>query len=596
MAGGALDRLRRSLEDLAPVLDASHNGIVIVDHRGVVLVYNRAAALMLGDRPGRQVGRHLSQVRPEAWPEFQQILRTGRPHIARRIEFPAATIIANRNPIILDGQVAGVISVFQDQSAYEAIVSELESYKELSRELEAIFESSYDGLYITDGRADTIRVNSAYERITGLKRGDLIGRNMRDLVAEGVFDHSVTLDVLARGRSVTIMQNIRGGKQVMVTGTPIFDDQGRISLVVTNVRDITELNQLRTQLAASRLLTSRYYQTLKEQQHYERALKDMVVKSESMARVLRMAVKVAEVDTVVLIQGESGVGKTMLARVIHQMSPRRNAPFVKISCGAIPESLLESELFGYVKGAFTGAAPEGKAGLIEAGHTGTVFLDEVGELSLGMQVKLLQVIEEQSFTRVGDTRPTRVDVRIIAATHRDLKELVAEGRFRQDLYYRLNVVPLHIPPLRRRREDIPALALHHLARLKQSRGVDKRLEPEVLDALMAYDYPGNVRELINLVERMAVMSEGESIGLGDLPGEFRAAAVSGRDPLEEGLGLKEAVERLEAQMIRAAVERSSSLAAAARRLGIHPTTLWRKMGRLGLRSSLQDGNTIALLQ
>ncbi len=590
---GRLERLYEALEALGPVFDASANGIVILDRQGILRVYNRAARRMLGESGrGSLLGRPLRQVRPEAWPDMRRILDTGQAQLGRRIEFSTATIIANRNPIRLEGEVVGVISVFQDISSYEAIISDLQGYRELHREMEAIFESSYDGLYITDGQARTLRVNSAYERITGLDRRELIGRNMRELVREGLFDHSVSLEVLEKGRSVTIMQSIKGGKQVMVTGTPIFDDEGRVSLVVTNVRDITELNQLRAQLAQSRQMSSRYYQSLLEQSQYEDALKDMVARSSSMSRVLQKAVKVAAVDTVVLLTGESGVGKSMLARIIHRMSPRKDAPFVRINCGAIPESLMESELFGYTKGAFTGAAPEGKVGLIQAGHRGTVFLDEVGELTLGMQVKLLQVIEEQTFTRVGGTRPVAVDVRLIAATNRNLEELVEEGRFRRDLFYRLNVVPITIPPLRRRQEDIPALALKFLEKVNRSQGLNKRLEPEVLEVLLAYHFPGNVRELINLVERMVVMSEGPSVGINDLPGELKRPGPLPVDPVQAGMGLKEAVGRLEAQMIVGALQRYGTVARAARALGIHPTTLWRKAARLGL-GTLQGCKSIA---
>ena len=572
----------KALHLLAPVFDASANGIVIINAQGTILVYNRAAIRVLGDVGPVPLGSHFAQVRPEAWADFQMILETGQAQLGRKIKFPSATIIANRNPIVVGGRVAGVISLFQDISAYETIISSLRGYQELHRELEAIFESSYDGLYITDGKADTIRVNGAYERITGLKRRDLMGRNMADLVREEVFDHSVTLEVLQKGRSVTIMQNIKGGKQVMVTGTPIFDERGGIALVVTNVRDMTELNHLRAQLEQSRLLSSRYYQTLVEREQYEDALKDMVVKSEVMGRVVQKAIKAAAVDATVLLQGESGVGKTMLARIIHRMSPRRQGPFVKISCGTIPESLMESELFGYSRGAFTGAAPGGKAGLIEAAHQGTVFLDEIGELSPAMQVGLLQVIEEQSFTRVGSTSPTRVDVRIIAATHRDLKEQVRQGAFREDLFYRLNVVPIQLPPLRQRREDIPALALKVLDKLPQGQEGPRRMDPAVLDVLTAYDFPGNVRELINLVERMAVMGEGPGLSLGDLPGELRAVSGGGGRHLVRGLGLKEAVESLEAEMIQNVLSEGLGLGAAAARLGVHPSTLWRKMARYGL--------------
>ncbi|MDQ1239872.1 MAG: hypothetical protein QG577_2058, partial [Thermodesulfobacteriota bacterium] len=430
----------------AAILDSSNNGIVIINRQGIVVFYNQSALRMLGYKHGSPVGRHFSTVLPETWPDMKEILESGRAQIGRRIVIPQATIIANRNPIVVADQILGVVSIFQDISEYEKIISELQGYQELHRQLEAIFESSYDGFYITDGNATTIRVNSAYERITGLLRQDVIGRNMRDLVQEKVFDHSVTLAVLEKGHQLTLMQTVKGNKQVMVTGTPVFDENGNIVLVVTTVTDITLLNRLRSELEESRRISSLYYQSLLEHQKYEHALQDMVVKSSAMMQVVQKAIKVSGVDTSVLLNGESGVGKSMLARIIHLMSPRKENPLVKINCGAIPEPLMESELFGYRKGAFTGASPEGKAGLIEAAHKGTVFLDEIGDLTPAMQVKLLQVIEEKSFTRVGGTQLTSVDVRIIAATNMDLKQMVREGKFREDLYYRLNVIPIHEPP------------------------------------------------------------------------------------------------------------------------------------------------------
>jgi len=572
----------------AAILDCSYNGIVIIDRSGVIVLYNEAARRLLRPQQDSPVGMPFSEIMPGTWPDLKNVLETGTPQIGRRISHPHATVIANRNPIIVDGNVLGVISVFQDISEYEAIISELQGYRVLNRKLEAIFESSHDGLYLTDGDANTIKVNSAYERITGLDRKDLVGRNMRDLVSDGVFDHSVTLAVLKEGKQVTLMQTLKSSVEVMVTGVPIFDDRGKIELVVTNVRDMTMLNDLRSQLEESRRITSQYYKSLLELQQFEHALQDLVVKSSAMSQVVQKAVKVAGVDTSVLISGESGVGKSMLARIIHLMGSRKEYPFVKINCGAIPESLMESELFGYHKGAFTGASPEGKAGLIEAAHRGTVFLDEVGDLTLAMQVKLLQVIEEKSFTRVGGTKPTSVDVRIVAATNRDLRELVRQWRFREDLYYRLHVIPLHVPPLRERREDIPALVANVMEKFRQSHGLHKRLDPEVLDLLMRYDFPGNVRELINLVERMIVMSDGALISAADVPGELRRSTLASVDPYVDGLSLKDAVGVAEARIIIAAVRRWGGIRGAARSLRVHPTTLWRKMVRHGLHGKNAD--------
>ncbi len=564
------------------ILDASHNGIVIINRDGVILLYNKAARKMLGNEAKSPVGRHFAEIRPETWGDLKSILESGEPQVGKKIVLPQATIIANRNPIVVNGRVLGAISVFQDISEYEALISGLQGYRKLHRELEAIFESSFDGLYITDGKANTIRVNTAYERITGLKREDLLGRNMIDLVKEGVFDHSVTLDVLEQRDQVTIMQKIKSDKHLLVTGTPIFDDEEKIALVVTNVRDITLLNDVRDQLEESRRLSSRYYQSLLELEKFQHHLQDLVVKSSSMIQTVRRAIKVAAVEASVLLYGESGVGKSMLARIIHLISPRKERPFIKISCGAIPDSLIESELFGYTKGAFTGASPEGKAGLIEVGHTGTVFLDEVGELTPATQVKLLQVIEDKMFTRLGGTRAISVDVRIIAATNQNLKDLVQKGRFREDLYYRLNVIPIHIPPLRERRDDITALALNRLEKFNRASRCSKRLDPAVMDMLVQYDYPGNVRELINIMERMMIMSEGNLISISDLPGELREQTPAHYDPFDEGSTLQEAVRKIEAHVIRGALHRHKSIAMAARALDIHPTTMWRKMLKLGI--------------
>lgn len=566
------------------ILDATYNGVVVIDDKGTILVYNKAARRIFSDRNRVIVGRPLSEIRPESWPDLLDILKSGRPQLGRKIVLPEATIIVNRCPIIIKDKIAGIISVFQDISEYESIISELQGYHRLHHELEAIIESSHDGLYIADGKAETIRVNKSYERITGLSRENLIGRNMKELVNEKVFDHSVTLEVLKKRTQVTIIQKVMGNKQVMVTGTPIFDENDEIALVVTNVRDITELNELRAQVESTRRISSRYYQELLEHEGVKNALEEMVVKSEAMMQVLRKAIKVANVETSVFLHGESGVGKSMLARIIHQISSRKNGPFVKINCGTIPASLMESELFGYEEGAFTGAVAGGKAGLVEAGHRGTIFLDEIAELKPDLQVKLLSVIEEKAFTRVGSTKPTSVNVRIIAATNRNLKEMLQKGLFREDLYYRLNVVPIFIPPMRLRREDIPALILNIVEKFNHRLNLNKRLNPEVIDRLKQYHYPGNVRELINVLEHMIIMSEGDRISIYDLPTEIKEQGDVMKNLNTSNLTLKESVEILEAERIRKVLISSETLALAAEALSIHPTTLWRKMVKYNIKA------------
>ncbi len=562
--------------------DASHNGIMVINCSGTILIYNKAAKRIFNFGDANLVGSNIQDVRPFAWTDMEDIIKTGQPQIGKKLVLPEATIIANRTPIYAEGKIVGVISVFQDVSEHEKIVAQLHNYQKIHEELEAIFESSYDGIYVADGNAKTLRVNKSYERITGLSRESLIGQNMESLVADNIFNHSVTLEVLQQKKSITLMQKVKSGKKVIVTGTPIFSKENNISFVVTNVRDISELNELRIELDEVRKMSSFFYQSLQEYHEVDHAMQDLVVKSQAMIRVIQKAIKVAKVEASVLITGESGVGKSMLAKLIHKMSPRKEQPFVKINCGAIPQSLMESELFGYEKGSFTGALATGKTGLIEAAHNGTVFFDEIAELKPEMQVKLLEIIEEKQFKRIGSTESITVDVHIIAATNQNLSEQIRQGRFREDLYYRLNVVPISIPPLRQRREDIPALAESILERINHSKNLQKQIDPFVLELLRQYDYPGNVRELINTIERMIILSEGESLVPSDLPSEIRTHCTLHTDIIAEQTPLKEALENYESQLLQKVLEKSDTINQAARLLKIHPTTLWRKMAKFNL--------------
>lgn len=588
-SGGIRIIMHKQKDYLSLGVESAHNGVVVINNEGIILVYNQTAKSIFHDRDIEPIGKHMKEVRPGAWDDMKTILETGQPQMGKKLILPEATIIANRAPIFDNGKVIGVISIFQDVSEHEKIVSQLQNYQRLHKELEAIFESSYDGIFMTDGEANTLRVNQAYERITGLSREDLLGKNMRSLVKDHVYDHSVTLEVLHKKEPITIMQRIRGGKQVIVTGTPVFADDGSIAAVVTNVRDISELNELKAQIDEYRKMSSFFSQSLQEHREVDHAMQELVVKSQSMVKVVQKAIKVAKVEASVLLRGESGVGKSMLARLIHKISPRKEHPFVKINCGAIPPSLMESELFGYKKGAFTGALTTGKMGLITAAHKGTLFFDEIAELKLDMQVKLLQILEEKQFTRIGSTTATSVDVHIIAATNRDLSDLMQKGLFREDLFYRLNVVPITIPPLRKRREDIPVLIDSVLEKANKTRHLNKRIDSSTAEHLRHYNYPGNVRELINIIERMIVLSEGDIIHSEELPSEVRNYWHM---PAEQA-PLKEALENYEMWLLQEVLAKSSSLRQAADFLKIHPTTLWRKMTKFNIKADFSHPEDIA---
>jgi PAS domain S-box-containing protein len=563
-------------------IDSAHNGIIVFDCNGMILIYNKAAKRIFSDGEVDLRGQNIKEIRPEVWDDFEILLRTGQPQIGRKITLSGATIITNRAPIFFEGEVVGVITVFQDVSEHEAIISELSNFQKLHKELEVIFESSYDGLFVSDGNANCLKVNRSYEEITGTRRESLIGRNTKSLVRDKIVDNSVTLEVLKHKKQITLLQVINEEKEVIVTGNPVWDDNGNISRVVVNVRDITELNELKRQLEETQKKRNFYFQTLQEYQETEHALKVMVTNNQYMRKVLEKAVKAAKVEVLVLLTGESGVGKSMLARLIHDMSQRKGQAFVKINCGAIPHSLMESELFGYEKGAFTGALSSGKMGLIEAGDKGTIFFDEIADLPLEMQVKLLEVIEEKQFKPIGATQETTVDVRIVAATNQNIIEQVKKGLFREDLYYRLNVVPLEIPPLRNRRDDVPVLSENILEKLNRKTGGKKRFHPILIELLRQYDFPGNVRELINIIERMTVFSESDILIPDDLPSEIRINSTADPDANEKIPPLRQALSNYECKLLQKVLKKSKSIQQAADLLEIHPTTLSRKLTKFKL--------------
>ncbi len=454
----------------------------------------------------------------------------------------------------------------------------------VAKQLNAIIDSSFDGLWICDGEGRVVRINRASEDINNIKAEQVLNRKMEDLVSEGMIDRSVTLEVLKSRAAVTMIQQLKNGKQVLVTGSPVFDEDGHISLVVVNDRDITELNKLRAELEESRALSRQYRRELSHINGKRDLFVDVVVRSESMHRVFETALKVAEVDSTVLIQGESGVGKGLIARLIHRASKRKEGPFIRVDCGAIPDPLIESELFGYEAGAFTGALSRGKPGYFEIAEGGTLFLDEIGELPRNIQVKLLRFMEDNEVVRIGGTHPKRIDARIITATHRDLKAMVEGKEFRGDLFFRLNVVPLHIPPLRERQQDIPPLIHFFLQKYNLKCSTTKRLRPRAVDTLCVYSFPGNIRELANIIERLVVLSPNEEIELEDLPSAV-LMGQSYRTFLAEpdGWNLREQVERIEKETLKRALKEFGSQRKAARPLGIDQSTLARKIRKYGIK-------------
>ncbi|MEA1960704.1 MAG: sigma 54-interacting transcriptional regulator [Bacillota bacterium] len=455
-------------------------------------------------------------------------------------------------------------------------------------EMQNTLAYSYDGILLTDAKGTILMANEAYIRISELPKDDIIGKNMQHFIDSGYLSRSCALMVLEGKKAITITHTDRPGKTIYVTANPIFDEKGSIKLVVTNVRDVTELHQLREDLEKAQQMEEMYYQQMKSNEGH--TFKDgLVAISESMNNVLSLAIKISPVDVTVLILGESGVGKEVISKFIHDHSNRKSGPFVTINCGAIPEQLLESELFGYVGGAFTGASKNGKQGLFEAAEGGTLFLDEIGELPLNLQVKLLRVLETHEMTPVGSTKSIPFDARIIVATNKNLEEMVAAETFRDDLFYRLNVIQIRIPPLRERIADIAPLSMYFLHKFNLQYSQEKRMSHDLLRELEKHRWPGNIRELKNTIERLVVVSNGTYLEICDLEGRrCKNKPQSKPVTVSEIMPLHDAIIEVEKQILQAALQKHSSTRQIADVVEIDQSTVVRKLKKYGLnRTSSQ---------
>ncbi|TNF48798.1 MAG: PAS domain S-box protein [Deltaproteobacteria bacterium] len=459
------------------------------------------------------------------------------------------------------------------------------NFEALTLELQAIIDSSSDGLFVCDGDANVIRVNPASERIHKRPASEMVGRNMRDLIPEGFIDRSAALEACQTKETVSLLQNMPDNGKLISIGTPVFDQAGELIRVVVSERDISEIDSLQRELENQEAIKDQFRHQMLEMQQTELEKRKIIARSPTMVKALRQAMRVAKADSSVLILGESGVGKGVIADMVHHNSRRADRPLIKINCGAIPESLVEAELFGYEKGAFTGANAGGKPGHFELANEGILFLDEVAELPLSAQVKLLRFLEDGRITRLGGTEGRTLDVRVLAATHRDLDDMVEKGTFRLDLYYRLNVIPIHVPAVRERKDCLVPLIRHYVDHFSHLNNESRRLSRAAIDVLCNYSFPGNVRELMNICERLVVMSETEVIDLVDLPTQV-AGSVKARLPEEldwpETVTLQEALETVERNLLTKARERYRSQARIAEVLGVNQSTIARKLKRYGL--------------
>lgn len=561
------------------ILDSTYNPILAVDADGRILFCNKAMARKVRSNVKDMLGKRVEDFFSSS--RLRIVLQSGKAEAVQKTKIGGKVYMSNRTPILDEGRVIGAVAVLQDVSELESIADELEQTKQLNSEMTGIIESCFDGIYVTDGKGRTIRVNTAYERITGIRRDDVLNRTTEELVNEGFFSESVTQLVLESKRPKTLMQTVKTGRRVMATGTPIIDKNGEVSLVVTSVRDVSELYNLQKRLIKEEQLRTEYQYELEKLRQSQDTESKVVIKSKKMQEINKLAMRLAQVDTTIMVRGESGVGKEVFADLVHKHSPRRDKPYIKISCVTIPEHLFESELFGYAPAAFTGASKHGKVGIFEAAKGGTIFLDEIGEMPLAAQAKLLRVLQSKEVNRVGSSTVLQVDVRIIAATNRDLKKMVDAGQFRKDLFFRLNVVPVVIPPLRERKEAIPTLVYHFLEKFNQQYGFSKQLSPRAHALMYDHSWPGNVRELINTIERIVVTTGGDIISVEDLPEHMRTGHAQSKTSVVDG-SLRSTMEKVEKQIIEDALKTHGSTHKTAQALGVNQSTIVRKKQRYGL--------------
>jgi len=555
------------------VLDSIIEGIILVDKDAKVVYVNNNACKLLGLSPdiiGRPVDEVVNNTR------LHIVVRNGIPEIDQVQYTGNAIIITSRIPLRDEnGNILGAVAVFRDITSIRKLAEEITNLKEIEAQLKAIIESTNDAISVADENGIVRLVNKAYTRITGFSPEEVIGKPATVDIAEGESIHML----IARTRQPIYNARLKVGpakKEVIVNATPLFV-KGQFKGSVAVVHDVSEILQLTNELEEVKRLI-RY---MKAQYTFD----DIIGDSKLIQIAKEQAKKVAQTPATVLLRGESGTGKELFAHAIHNSSPRRSKPFVSVNCATIPESILESELFGYEEGAFTGALRGGKKGLIEEADGGTLFLDEVGKLPLPLQPKLLRFIETKEFVPVGGRNVRKVDVRIIAATNVDLEKMVKNGEFLPDLYFRLNVFPIYLPALKDRKEDIPKLALHIIKKLNQQYGrMVEGINPSVLKHLINMDWPGNVRELENFLGRVMINMGPEErvIEPKHLPENIELKRTKAKEVISIG-SLKELIEDYEKKIIAEALKKTGgNKEETAKLLDISIRTLYYKIEKYGL--------------
>lgn len=499
-------------KNMSYIIDSIHNGIVAVDVNGKITVFNKAMEKIFGIPAIEAIGAPIYDIIP--YTGLLRVLSTGKSHIGRKFNIGNKVYLANRTPIYQGNEIIGAVGVIQDITEFQAIVDELESVKELQGTLATVLDAAYEGLLVINNEGYITMVNQAFAGLLDASPGQLVGKHVTQVIEDSRMPIVVQTGVPEVGE----LQRIND-QEVIIQRVPIMKDGRAIGAVGKIMfKGVAELNALVSKVSSLHTELDYYKGEVEKFRGARYGLNHIIGNSRQIKELKETIRRIAVNNSTVLIRGETGTGKELVAHAIHIESPRRYGPFIQVNCAAIPEHLLESELFGYEEGAFTGARKGGQIGKFELANGGTIFLDEIGDMSLSLQAKLLRVLQEREIERLGGTTTTPINVRVIAATNTNLEELIAKGRFREDLFYRLNVVSLSLPPLRERMEDLPLLVKHFCEKFQQEFCIEcAGLSPEVWEVLRGYRWPGNVRELEHVLERAFNVMEQEIIRISDLP-------------------------------------------------------------------------------
>lgn len=562
------------------IFNAINDGMIVVNASGVISVFNQSAEKITGISKHNAIGKHILQVIPSS--RLPRVMETKRTEINQELTFHNGTkVITTRIPIIGEnGEVLGALAVFKDITEIVNLAEEITNLKEIQMMLEAIIQSSDDAISVVDEEGKGILINRAYTRLTGLSEEEVIGKPATIDIYEG---ESMHMKVLQTRRPVRGAKMIVGPnkKEVVVNVAPVIVN-GKLKGSVGVIHDMSEIQALNKELTRARQIIRK----LEAKYTFE----DIIGKSDEMILAIEQAKLGAKTPATVLLRGESGTGKELFAHAIHNASDRKFNKFIRVNCASLSESLLESELFGYEEGAFSGAKRGGKKGLFEEANNGSIFLDEIGELSASTQAKLLRVLQEQEIIRVGGTKAIPINVRVIAATNVNLEKNIVNGQFREDLFHRLNRMPIQIPPLRNRKEDIPLLCERLIQKINQDYGRNvEGVTNAALNLLKAYDWPGNVRELENILGRAIIFMKFHEtmIDIHHLP-DLISHDQKNHEMNErqyESLHLQKRLDAYEKEIILEALKKhQGNKTNAAKELGISIRNLYYKIDKYQIES------------